>query len=279
MTLALNIHAPSFPRRRASSPKKACPRPDRGRESSQTRSSYKSRQSATVAVLALILAGSGLPRPAHAQFAVIDIGAITQLLVEVQQLQQALQLAQSQLTQAQQAYLAITGGRGMELLLAGTHRNYLPADWATLLAAANGGGGAYGALGADVSATITRNTVLTPAATAHFSAAEIAQLNAQRSAVALNESLTRAELANVSHRFDAIQTLINAIPTATDEKGILDLQARIQAEQGMLQNETSKLHVLYEAAQSQAQTERARADEQAVLDIGHLNALPAMGLR
>ena len=86
------------------------------------------------------------------------------------------------------------------------------------------------------------------------------------------------ELANVSQRFDAIQTLINAIPTAVDEKGILDLQARIQVEQGMLQNENSKLHVLYEAAQSQAQTERERADEQAIVDIGHLNALPPMGL-
>jgi len=46
----------------------------------------------------------------------------------------------------------------------------------------------------------------------------------------------------------------------------------------MLQNENSKLHVLYEAAQSQAQTERERADEQAIADIGHLSALPAMGL-
>jgi type IV secretion system protein VirB5 len=96
--------------------------------------------------------------------------------------------------------------------------------------------------------------------------------------VALNEALTRAELANVSDRFTAIQTLINAIPTATDEKGILDLQGRIQAEQGMLQNESSKLHVLYEAAQSQAQTERERADEQAIMDIGSLRALPPMGL-
>ena len=96
--------------------------------------------------------------------------------------------------------------------------------------------------------------------------------------MALQEALARQELQNVSQRFDAIQTLINAIPTAVDEKGILDLQARIQVEQGMLQNENSKLHVLYEAAESQAQTERAEADEQAIVDIGHLNALPPMGL-
>src|SRR3981081_3594269 len=93
-----------------------------------------------------VCASLSLSPPAQAQFAVIDVGAITQLLIEVQQLQQALQVAQTTLNQAQQAYAAITGGRGMELLLAGTVRNYLPSNWAQLLSGA-------GALGADVAAT------------------------------------------------------------------------------------------------------------------------------
>jgi type IV secretion system protein VirB5 len=225
------------------------------------------------AALALTITGAFAGScPVRAQWIVIDPTALTQLILEVQQLQQALQVAQSTLTQAQQAYAAITGGRGMELLLAGTIRNYLPANWAGLL---NGAG----ALGADVTATIQRNAILTADVTAHFSPAETELLTARRRAVALNEALARQELANVSERFAAIQTLINAIPTAADEKAILDLQARIQAEQGMLQNENSKLHVLYEAAQSQEQTARARADEQAIQDIGHLRALPPMGLR
>ena len=232
-----------------------------------------------IAVISLLLciAFEGIP-PAQAQWAVIDIGAITQLLIQVQQLEDALQVAQRTLGQAQQAYSAITGGRGMELLLSGINRNYLPGTWTQLMGAQSGAGGTYGALGSDVAATIQRNAILTPANTASFSAAENAQLTARRGAVALQESLTRQELANVSQRFASIQALIDAIPSATDQKGILDLQARIQVEQGMLQNENSKLHVLYEAAQSQAQTERARADEQAIADIGHLRALPAMGL-
>jgi len=216
--------------------------------------------------------------PAQAQFAVIDVGAITQLIAQVRQLESALQVAQQNLAQAQQAYAAITGGRGMQLLLSGTNRNYLPATWAELTGAQNGAGGAYGALGSDVTATVQRNAILTPANTQNYSTAESSQLAARRSSIALQEALTRQELANVSARFAAIQTLINAIPTATDEKGVLDLQARIQVEQGMLENENSKLHVLYEAAQSQAETERERADEQAIADIGHLSALPAMGL-
>ena len=132
--------------------------------------------------------------PAQAQLAVIDVGAITQLILEVQQLQQALQVAQNTLMQAQQAYAAITGGRGMELLLAGINRNYLPTNWAQLIGAEAGGGGAYGALGGDVAATIQRNALVTPDITANFSAAENAQLNARRGAVALQEALARQEL-------------------------------------------------------------------------------------
>jgi type IV secretion system protein VirB5 len=233
-----------------------------------------------LALIGLILClAFGAPQQALAQFAVIDVGAITQLIAQVKQLEAALQVAQSTLTQAQQAYSAITGGRGMQLLLSGVNRNYLPGSWAQLVGAQTGASGLYGILGSDVTATIQRNAILTPNTTASFSAAENAQLVARRGAVALQESLTRQELANVSQRFASIQGLINAIPTATDQKGILDLQARIQVEQGMLQNENSKLHVLYEAAQSQAQTESARADEQAIADIGHLRALPPMGLR
>jgi type IV secretion system protein VirB5 len=223
------------------------------------------------AAVLFLLADTVSIQPSHAQFAVIDVGAITQLILEVQQLEQALQIAQSTLTQAQQAYAAITGGRGMQNLLAGLIRNYLPTNWNQLLSGA-------GVLGADVAATIQRNAILTPDITGTFSAGETAALKARRSAVALNEALARQELANVSARFDSIQVLINAIPTATDEKGVEDLQARIQAEEGMLQNETSKLHVLYQGAQSQAQTARLRADEQAIQDIGNLRALPALGL-
>jgi type IV secretion system protein VirB5 len=232
-----------------------------------------------IAAISLLLCiAFGASPPAQAQWAVVDVGAIAQLANEVKELEATLEVARSSLAQAQQAYSAITGGRGMQLLLSGINRNYLPGTWTQLMGAQTGAGGVYSALGSDVAATIQRNAILTPTNTASFSAAENAQLTARRGAVALQESLTRQELSNVSQRFASIQALTNAIPTATDQKGILDLQARIQVEQGMLQNENSKLHVLYEAAQSQAQTERARADEQAIADIGHLRALSPMGL-
>src|ERR1700741_2686181 len=98
---------------------------------------------------------------AHAQFAVIDIPAGNQLLSQVQQLQQQLATARSQLTQAQAEFQAMTGSRGMQSLLSGTVRNYLPPDWATLQGALQGAG-AYAGLSADLTRAINANAVLTP---------------------------------------------------------------------------------------------------------------------
>ncbi len=218
-------------------------------------------------------------QPAHAQFAVIDIGAITQLITEVEQLDEQINIAHEHLTQAKAAYAAITGGRGMDLLLSDTVRNYLPEDWAQLVDAMNGVQGAFGALARDVNATVERNAVLSQAALNDLAAPEREALIARRRSVAVLEALARTALANASDRFGRLQQLIDAIPRATDEKAVLDLQARIGAEQGMLTNEATKLQVLYQAAQVEALTAKQRADEQAIADIGHLMDLPPMGLR
>ena len=73
--------------------------------------------------VALVLASVTLAPQAKAAMAVVDVDAIAQLATQIDTLRE-------QLVQAQAAYQAITGGRGMESLLAGTPRNYLPPDWA-----------------------------------------------------------------------------------------------------------------------------------------------------
>src|ERR1700733_14239496 len=166
-----------------------------------------------VALVALLAATPA----AHAQFAVIDVASVAQLLSEVQTLEQQVETARNQLAQAQSEYRSITGARGMQQLLAGTPRNYLPTDWAALQGAAAGSGG-YPALAADLQGALRSNGLLPP------------------------------------------QQLIDAIARANDQKAILELQARIAGEQGMLQNEHTKLQVLYQAAQAQewANVQRAR---------------------
>ncbi|HEX3913952.1 MAG TPA: type IV secretion system protein [Steroidobacteraceae bacterium] len=222
-------------------------------------------QLARVAAACLIACAAGAPA-AHAQWAVIDAPAIVQLMQEVQTTAQQLATARQQLLQAQQALETMTGDRGMEQLLSGTVRNYLPSDWTQVTGALQGSGG-FGALSADMQGVMAANAVLSPQRLATLSPAAQQLIQSQRQWSAMRQALAHQALANASGRFAAIQSLIAAISTATDQKAALDLQARISAELGMLQNEHSKVQILNQSAEAQESSLRQQAREQ-VLD-GH----------
>lgn len=207
--------------------------------------------------------------PARAQFAVIDIASVTQLIQQAQTLARQLEQARAQVAQAQALYQSLTGTRGMQQLLSGTLRNYLPTDWAQITSAMQGGNSLYGALSVDIQKAIRSNALLSASQLAALPPAQQAQLMAARSNVALTQGLAQEALVNSSGRFAAMQQLIQAIPTATDQKAILDLQARISAEQGMLQNEQTKLQTLYESTLAQASVLQLREREQAIAAQGN----------
>lgn len=228
-------------------------------------------------VLVGLLALGGV-RPAQAQFAVIDVASITQLVKEYQTLQQELATAQSQLSQAQSAYAAITGSRGMQYLLSGTNWNYLPTSFAQLSQVLGGSSSAYGALAANISSLVTGNAILTPAQVAALSAIEQTHLTEARQNPALLQATASTALSNSSNRFASLQQLITALGSATDEKASLDLTARITAEQAMLQNDQTKLEGLYQVAVAQEWSRVQQARERAIADQGSLRTLPRMGL-
>ena len=227
---------------------------------------------------AVTLISMSLSPVSRAQWAVVDVGAITQLVQEVGTLQQQLQTAERTLSNAQQQFQAITGNRGMQNLLSGTNRNYLPTNWTQLVAAVGQTGGAYQTLSAGVQSLMMANAVLTPQQIAALSPAEQSQLQAARQSAALLQSTSRQALDSTSTRFASLQQLINAIPSAADQKGALDLQARIQAEQAMLQNENTKMAVLYQTLQAQEWARKQSAREQVVAGVGSLRSLPALNL-
>jgi type IV secretion system protein VirB5 len=233
---------------------------------------------AILGVFLAALLAVGVPKSAHAQFAVIDVASIVQLVQEVQQLEQQVATAKSQLAQAQSEYAAITGSRGMQLLLSGTNRNYLPTDWTQLSQVMSGSSGSYPALAGAVGALMVANAVLTPAQVASLSPAQQAQLTAARQSPALLQATARTALANSSDRFASLQQLISAIGGAADQKASLDLNARIAAEEAMLHNEQTKLQVLGQVAESQEWARAQRLREQAIADQGSLRQLPPMGL-
>ena len=222
----------------------------------------------TLAIPAVLVLAFGAVRPVSAQWAVIDVGAIAQLVQQYMTLQQQLTTMREHLDQSRLEYEALTGGRGMERLLAGTPRNYLPADLRALTDALAGAGAAYGAFSSSARVFLDANVVLTPDQLASFSPEDRAHLEATRQSTAILQALTKEALTNSSGRFDAIQQLIDAIPRATDPKAIMDLQARIQAEQGMLTNESNKLQVLFQAMTAKEQADRLRRREQAIADVG-----------
>jgi type IV secretion system protein VirB5 len=202
---------------------------------------------------------------ARAQWAVIDVPAIVQLIQEVQTMQQQLATARQQLQSAQQALQAMTGDRGMARLLGGTTRNYLPSNWTQLTNALQGQRmSGYAGLSADVQSAIAAIAVLSPQRLATLSSADQRQIQASRQWSAMQQALAQEALANASNRFASIQSLIAAISAAGDQKAILDLQARIGAELGMLQNEQTKNQVLYQATQAQESAIRQQAREHVI---------------
>lgn len=215
-------------------------------------------------VLAFALAAPA----AHAQFAVIDVASVTQLVTEVQNLEQALTVARDHLAEAQTELRSMTGDRGMEQLLAGIHRNYLPADWGQLTAALSDTSSAYAAVSAGIHQALAEDTVLTPQQVGTLSPDGQQQLSADRRTAALLQAVSRQALANASGRFADLQQLIEAIGRASDQKGILDLDTRIAVEQAMLQNERTKLSMLVAAAESQHWADEEQDRERAIAAQG-----------
>jgi type IV secretion system protein VirB5 len=218
-------------------------------------------------LLVFAVLGGSVPE-AQAQFAVIDVASVTQLVSEVKTLEQQLATAQADLAQAQTAYRSTVGDRGMEQLLAGTVRNYLPPNWSGLQSAFQGGNGSYPALSSDLNAALTSNAVLSTQQLAGLSPAATQQMQANRQSVALLQAVSHQALATTSNRFNSLQQLIDAVARAGDQKAALDLHARIGAETGMLQNDQTKLEVLYQGVQAEQWANEQRTREQAVAGHG-----------
>jgi type IV secretion system protein VirB5 len=215
----------------------------------------------------------------QAAMPVVDVAALARLATQIRTMQDHLTTARNTLSQAQQAFTSMTGSRGMERLLGNTIRNYLPADFGELEQAIRDGAGAYQALSNEVRATLNANSVLRPQDLTRWSPLQRDLLTEQRQQLASRQAITRQALGNTSQRFAALQQLIDAIGSANDPKAVMDLQARIAAENAMLANERSKLEVLQQLAVADEAAQRQKLREQAMADVGSLRNLAPMGLR
>ena len=208
--------------------------------------------------------------PAQAQWAVIDVASIQQLVMQINYWKQQIVGMQNQLNQLKQTHAALTGDRGMQALLptSDAQRNYLPEDWAEMLKVLDGTSNSYRGLSAAVASAIDARKVLSDARLASLGPAERDSLVKARQSASAAAVMAQRAFANAGQRFAALQGLVDAIGNAPDAKAIADLQGRIAAEEAMLDNEQAKLATLYQAAQAEQWAQAGELREAAIAGHG-----------
>jgi len=206
---------------------------------------------------------------------VVDVAALTQnasswsqqvmgMANQLKQLQQQYQTMQQEYQQLQQTYQSISGIRNMgDIANNPALRKYLPSDYQQTLQLGTGvANGQYGGLDGAVNAMKQASKILDIQDTGldPNSPAGKAYQNAQNQA-ALNRVLSEESFKQSGERIDGLQQMLNKVNQAPDEKDIQDLQARIQAEQILLQNEQLRLASLAQLQKSQGDIAVQQASE------------------
>ena len=230
----------------------------------------------SAAVLALL--SLGFLNPCRAQIPVTDLGAIAQLITQVANMENQLVTMRNQLVQAESTLKSMTGSRGMEQLLGSQDRNYLPTDWNSLASVIGNSSTTYSGLATNLQSIAVSNSVLSASQLSELAANARTAVTDARLSAAPSGAVSRSALSDTSNRFADLQQLISAIGSTTDQKAILELQARINAEQTMISNDQSKLQALYKTTEANEELRKQRIRERAIADVGSFTSLAPMGL-
>ena len=190
-----------------------------------------------------LMFGLGMGNAAHAGIPVIDGANLAQAIIQVQSWAQQYSQMVQQIQQAQQQYNSISGIRNMGSLVNNpATRQYLPADYATILSQ---GVGQWSAIRDAAKKFDVASTSLSASSDAAQAFNQVAKQ------AAINRASAEEGYKTASQRFSDIQVLLDRVNNAPDAKDMADLQGRIQAEQVMMQNEANKLQMLASLASAQ----------------------------
>jgi type IV secretion system protein VirB5 len=217
----------------------------------------------------LVAASSG---PANAAVIVYDPSSYAKLLQETQTALNQLKQLEQQVAQGQQLLTSLNQISNVNALATTLSqpalRGFLPnAD--AFVTAAQGDLTALGALGAKAQAIRSANQLYTPPP----GDAAGAELAAAGNRAALNLATGQSVGDAGASRLAGLQQLTSALDNAPNARAVLDLQARISAEQAMIANDQMRLQglAMTQAAQQQIQAqrdrERAAAASQARLSL------------
>jgi len=194
----------------------------------------------TIAITAGLAAGTNV----HAAgIPVLDGANLAQAVQQVVAWSKQYDQMIEQIQSMQRAYENVSGIRNMgDLVNNPALRQYLPAEYQQILSE---GVGQWEAIR---NAAKTFDIALTSLSASSDAAKAFEQVANQ---AAINRATAEEAYKTASQRFSDIQVLLNKVNAAPDAKDIADLQARIQAEQVMMQNEANKLQMLSQLASAQ----------------------------
>jgi type IV secretion system protein VirB5 len=197
--------------------------------------------------------------PAHAQQVVYDPTSFAQMVKDARTAIEQLDSLKAQVQQGEELFAslnelsnvnAIADWLGLPEI-----RNPLP-DMATLRSAANGDLSALGDLAERADAIRRETRVYTPDAPS--AAADALERSGARTArdLAIGEAVDRS----ATDRLEGLETLRRALDTAPNARAVMDLNARLAAEQALIQNEQIRLQglALTQAAEARLEDQRAR---------------------
>lgn len=169
---------------------------------------------------------------------------------EIQNMMQQLDTAKQHVDEQIKQFESLTGSRGLETLLDGTVRNYIPDSWKDAISILEKPTG-YGDIAGKAQEIMEK----------YFSDPEInkaletmtpkdrQKIKEERELLAKSAAFIETTFDEAEERTKAINHLTNKIGDAKDPKAMQELQAMIDAEQGHLQNAQNKLQAMTQRLQ------------------------------
>lgn len=221
--------------------------------------------------LLALAAGAALlaTTPARAQLGgsiVSDPGAYSRMLLQLNQAKAQLQQLQAQVQQGKQLLDSLNVNSQVNNIASQLStpalRQFLP-DVSAFETAISGNFSGLGSLGARASEIRSANRIYTPPAGSSQSDADKLYTDGlEQSGDRIARDMALGEsVGNVSaQRLQGLQQLQQSLSTATDARAALDIQARIAAENAMIQNDQVRLQglAMVQQAQDRLQAQRDR---------------------
>lgn len=184
----------------------------------------------------------------------------------------------NQYDQMKQQYQSLTGSRGMSGLLNNSTfqqaRRMLPPDAQQLLGLVNGGN--YGNLGNTINSIKQATSTLNSSDFTNPSGAN--GWNADLNRVATNKALSQQVYDDANQRLNNLESMLEEISSTEDPKAIAELQARIQVEQGLVQNDQARINALQMLVAAEQQVSQMKAREVSIKMGGANRTIPTVDI-